>query len=68
MKNRAPTVRDARSLLRDSRGLSTVEYVIILCLIAVVCFAMWKQFGQTVEYKTKGASNQMGELPTESSP
>lgn len=68
MKNRAPTVRDARALLRDTRGLSTVEYIIILCLIAVVCFAMWKQFGQTVEYKTKGASNQMSELPTESSP
>lgn len=54
-------------LLRDERGLTTVEYIIILCLIAVVGFAVWKQFGQTVEYKTKGATNVIQQLPTETS-
>ncbi len=59
---------DVRRLLEDQRGLTTVEYIIILCLIAVVGFAIWKQFGQTVEYKAKGANNVVNTLPTESTP
>jgi Flp pilus assembly pilin Flp len=57
-----------RSLLKDTKGLSTVEYIIILCLIAVVCFAIWRQFGETVKSKVQGADNLVGTLPTESSP
>lgn len=45
-----------------------MEYIIILCLIAVVGFALWKQFGQTVEYKAKGANDVVYTLPTESTP
>ncbi len=67
MKNRLPSRLRAR-LLGDTQGLSTVEYIIILCLIAVVCFAVWKQFGQTVEFKVQGATNQVGELPSSPSP
>jgi Flp pilus assembly pilin Flp len=59
--------RLVRGLLGDDRGLSTVEYIIILCLIAVVGFALWKQFGQTVEGKTRGATTVVGGLPTSSS-
>jgi len=59
--------RRTRALLADEAGLTTVEYIIILCLIAVVGFAIWKQFGQTVEYKAKGATNVVHGLPTESS-
>jgi Flp pilus assembly pilin Flp len=57
-----------RTLRTDQAGLTTVEYIIVLCLIAVVGFAIWKQFGQRVEYKTKGATNVVHGLPTESSP
>lgn len=53
-------------LLRDERGLTTVEYIIILCLIAVVGFAIWKKFGETVKQKVGGADNVIGTLPTES--
>lgn len=60
--------RRARALLADERGLTTVEYIIVLCLIAVVGFAIWKQFGQTVEYKAKGATNVVNDLPTDSTP
>ncbi len=35
----------AMRLHGDTRGLSTVEYVIILALIAVVGFKTWKSFG-----------------------
>ena len=45
----------ARSLLADTRGLSTVEYVILLCLIAVLGFAAWSKVGNTVKTKTRGA-------------
>lgn len=60
--------RRVRDLLADTRGLSTVEYIIILCLIAVVCFAIWRQFGETVKTKVQGADGLVGQLPTDSSP
>jgi len=37
------------SLLRDTRGLSTVEYVIILVLIAVLAIGTWRTFGGSVK-------------------
>jgi Flp pilus assembly pilin Flp len=55
-------------LLRDERGLTTVEYIIILCLIAVVGFAIWKKFGETVKTKVGGAEGVVGTLPTTSAP
>jgi Flp pilus assembly pilin Flp len=60
--------RRVRDLLADTQGLSTVEYIIILCLIAVVCFAIWRQFGETVKTKVQGADGLVGQLPTDSSP
>ena len=55
-------------LLSDEQGLTTVEYIIILCLIAVVGFAIWKKFGETVKSKVSGADGVVGELPTSSAP
>jgi Flp pilus assembly pilin Flp len=60
--------RRIRSLLADTRGLSTVEYIIILCLIAVVGFAIWQKFGNTVKTKTRGAESVVNGLPTTSTP
>jgi Flp pilus assembly pilin Flp len=60
--------RRFRELLADTRGLSTVEYIIILCLIAVVCFAAWRQFGETVKDKVGGANETVGSLPSDSAP
>jgi|GEM_PF-1559300 len=39
------------SLLSDTRGLSTVEYIILIALIAVVGFTAWQNFGATVARK-----------------
>jgi Flp pilus assembly pilin Flp len=58
------TKRVKRSLLRDNRGLTTVEYIIILCLIAVVGFGVWKKFGEKVKEKVGGSTEQVDELPT----
>ena len=37
-----------RRLRTDQLGLTTVEYVIVLCLIAAVAVGTWKNFGKTV--------------------
>jgi Flp pilus assembly pilin Flp len=37
------------SLVRDQAGLSTVEYVIILVLIAAIAIGTWKTFGGKVK-------------------
>lgn len=54
--------RRAQQLLADTRGLSTVEYIIILCLIAVACFAIWGMFGQTVNSRISEANDTMGTM------
>jgi Flp pilus assembly pilin Flp len=38
-----------RSLLGDERGLTTVEYVVILVLIAVMAIGVWRTFGGKVQ-------------------
>ena len=43
----------------DERGLSTVEYVIILVLIAVTGIAVWSSFGKTVQTKITDANTAM---------
>ena len=52
-----------KQMMKDTRGLSTVEYIIILCLIAVVGFAVWEKFGQTIKTKTGAADDVMSGLP-----
>ena len=61
-KRSTPTRR--RTFLRDARGLTTVEYIIILCLIAVVGFGVWQKFGAKVKEKVGGSTEQVDELPT----
>jgi len=39
------------TLLGDTRGLSTVEYVIILVLVAVLAIGTWRTFGSSVKTK-----------------
>jgi Flp pilus assembly pilin Flp len=63
-KKQEKSKRVKRSLLRDNRGLTTVEYIIILCLIAVVGFGVWKKFGETVKTKVGGSTDRVEELPT----
>lgn len=60
------TPKKMPSLLKDQRGLTTVEYIIILCLIAVVGFAIWKKFGETVKTKVGAADGVVGSLPESS--
>jgi len=51
-----------KSLLRDEEGLSTVEYIIILVLIAVLGIAVWTSFGDTVRQKVQGSTEAVDTL------
>jgi len=59
-----PKERHTSDLLKDTEGLTTVEYIIILCLIAVVGFVAWKKFGATVKTKVGDATDVVDGLPS----
>lgn len=62
---KSPVLRNRRplkSLLRDDAGLSTVEYIIILVLIAIVGMAAWKTFGEKVKEKIGGSTTRVNSL------
>ncbi len=48
MPNLAYDSVSARSLLNDDRGLTTVEYVVLLVLIVAMCVVTWNKFGKDV--------------------
>ena len=54
--------RQRTSLVQDEEGLSTVEYIILLVLIAVLGIIAWRQFGQSVEYKVRQSTTQVNTL------
>lgn len=45
--------------VRDERGLSTVEYIIILILIAVAGIGLWRAFGDSVAEKIGTATSEV---------
>jgi Flp pilus assembly pilin Flp len=52
-----------RALLADERGLTTVEYVIVLCLIAALSVGLWGDLGDNITSHLKGAIDDLnGEL------
>jgi len=52
-------------LLKDTRGLSTVEYIIILAFIAVAGIGLWKTFGGTVLGKLGESNRKAVDISTE---
>ncbi|HXK18480.1 MAG TPA: Flp family type IVb pilin [Polyangiaceae bacterium] len=55
------------SLLGDERGLTTVEYVIILVLIAVMAIGVWKTFGNSIKTQVTSSSGAIDKLGDDSS-
>lgn len=51
LMNRFRRVAGKSTLIRDERGLSTVEYVIILVLIAAAAVGVWTTLGTTIKTK-----------------
>jgi Flp pilus assembly pilin Flp len=54
--------RSSRTLMRDQRGLTTVEYIIVLGLIAVVGIAAWQQFGETLIGEVEAADGYISDV------
>ena len=50
------------TLARDERGLTTVEYIIVLGLIAVVSIAAWQQFGETLVGEIEAADSYISDV------
>ena len=46
-----------RSLARKDRGISSVEYIIILVLVALTGIAVFKLFGGTIRDKMNNANS-----------
>jgi len=46
----------------DERGLTTVEYVIVLVLIAVGAIGLWTTFGGQVNKRINDSSTAMGAM------
>jgi Flp pilus assembly pilin Flp len=54
------------SLRRDERGLSTVEYVILLVLMAVAGITIWNTLGGTIVTKIRESNGRISdEVSTE---
>ncbi len=55
----------SRALVKNTQGLSTVEYVIILCLLAVLAIGTWNEFGGKVREKLGDATEKIDGVETE---
>jgi len=62
LSSRAGTPLDRARSLRRSRGLSTVEYVVILVLMACVAIGAWRLFGGQVKRAIFNSSEQLDSL------
>jgi len=62
MEKQQSLTAGSQGILRDQRGLSTVEYIIILVLIAVAGIGLWRAFGETVSDKISNATGEVGGL------
>jgi len=51
------SIQNLRNLVRDDRGLSTVEYVILLVLIAALAIGTWQTFGTRINAQLTTASD-----------
>ena len=65
--NPEPTSSPLVRLLRDTRGLTTVEYTIILMLIAILGMVTWQALGDTIATKAGVAAEQIDDLGGEGS-
>jgi len=54
--------KNEKNLLDDRRGLTTVEYIIVLGLIAVVGIAAWQQFGETLIGEVEAADGYIADV------
>ena len=55
------------SLLRkDTRGANLVEYVLLVGLMAIICLAVFKLFGEKIKEKITGYAETVDSIETSS--
>ena len=62
LMNRIRMATGRSYILSDQRGLSTVEYVIILVLIAVLAIGGWKTLGTNLRSKIDSSGGEIEKL------
>ena len=60
--NKVRSAMTKTAFARDERGLSTVEYVIILVLISVLGIVSWNKFGGAVKEKVESSTDNIQKL------
>ena len=68
-KNKSPKMKsnyeENSSLVQDTRGLSTVEYLILLVVIAVAGITVWKNVGKSISDKATSSKGHIDSLSSE---
>ena len=54
------------AFVKDERGLSTVEYVIIFVLIAAVAIGLWMNFGTILKKKITASNDELDKVDIKS--
>jgi Flp pilus assembly pilin Flp len=52
------------ALVRDERGATLMEYIMLAGLVAIAAFAGFKLFGQDVQNAISGQANTVQSIPT----
>ena len=52
-------------LRSDQRGLTTVEYAIVLCLVAAVVVGTWQEFGTNMKERLSESSDKLNDKMSE---
>ncbi len=60
--SRNPELGKKFGLANDERGLSTVEYVILLALIAMLGIGVWTTLGKSVKEAVEGSNKKMDKV------
>ena len=63
---RKPSKGLERRLAGDTRGLSTVEYLILLVVIAVASIGVWREIGGKVKGHAETSRDSIGDLSVDS--
>jgi Flp pilus assembly pilin Flp len=53
-------------LRKDTRGANLVEYVLLVGLMAIICLAVFKLFGEKIKEKISGYSDTVDQIETSS--
>lgn len=53
-------------LRKDSRGANLVEYVLLVGLMAIICLAVFKLFGEKIKEKISGYADTVDQIETSS--